>query len=278
MSKLLLDSTLSPIIMAVETHSKWKETNIGGTPFPLPWLWEEGYPFTCFLDTATCKGPSCQKISTQRRHNQTSTSMDPWDWDFHQHFFPNPSWVQGFPENLVVERRLKHKPKTTTSTVWNILQVTCRISSPSPPNQMCFHLINGPIYMLFVHLLHQLLPPKKLTINPVYWWLIPPKKTSLSLGLHQLNITCCSEDLIILPKPISFESNPNKNPAVGPTCHNGATHLRGGLVEITCHGTPQPLPGILMDSAPLFGKPRVWEEKGIGISNINIYIHLKIDR
>ena len=33
---------LSPIIMEVENHPKWKETNIGGTPFPLPWLWEEG--------------------------------------------------------------------------------------------------------------------------------------------------------------------------------------------------------------------------------------------
>ena len=35
--------TLSPRIMDVENHPKWKETNIGGTPFPLPWLWEEGY-------------------------------------------------------------------------------------------------------------------------------------------------------------------------------------------------------------------------------------------
>ena len=34
---------LSPIIMEVESYPKWKETNIGGTHFPLPWLWEEGY-------------------------------------------------------------------------------------------------------------------------------------------------------------------------------------------------------------------------------------------
>ena len=35
-------------------------------------------------------------------------------------------------------------------------------------------------------------------------------------------------------------------------------HLHRGLVEVTCHGTPQPFPGILMDSAPLFGKPGLW--------------------
>ena len=35
-------STLSPTIMEVENHPKWKETNIGGTPSPHPWLWEEG--------------------------------------------------------------------------------------------------------------------------------------------------------------------------------------------------------------------------------------------
>ena len=29
--------------MYVENHPKWKATNIGGTHFPLPWLWEEGY-------------------------------------------------------------------------------------------------------------------------------------------------------------------------------------------------------------------------------------------
>ena len=34
--------TLSPIIMEVENYPKWKETNIGGIHFPLPWLWEEG--------------------------------------------------------------------------------------------------------------------------------------------------------------------------------------------------------------------------------------------
>ena len=28
--------------MPVESYPKWKETNIGGTHFPLPWLWEEG--------------------------------------------------------------------------------------------------------------------------------------------------------------------------------------------------------------------------------------------
>ena len=28
--------------MEVEKLAKWKETNIGGTYFPLPWLWEEG--------------------------------------------------------------------------------------------------------------------------------------------------------------------------------------------------------------------------------------------
>ena len=32
--------TLPPIIMEVENDPKWKETNIGGTHFPLPWLWE----------------------------------------------------------------------------------------------------------------------------------------------------------------------------------------------------------------------------------------------
>ena len=35
-----------PIIMEAEHHPKWKETNIGRTHFPLPWLWEEGYPFS----------------------------------------------------------------------------------------------------------------------------------------------------------------------------------------------------------------------------------------
>ncbi len=35
--------SLSPIIMEVENCTKWKETNIGGTHFPLPWLWEEEY-------------------------------------------------------------------------------------------------------------------------------------------------------------------------------------------------------------------------------------------
>ena len=34
-------SPFPPIIMEVETHPKWKETNIGGTYFSLPW-WEEG--------------------------------------------------------------------------------------------------------------------------------------------------------------------------------------------------------------------------------------------
>ena len=28
---------------SVENYPKWKETNIGGTHSPLPWLWEEGY-------------------------------------------------------------------------------------------------------------------------------------------------------------------------------------------------------------------------------------------
>ena len=39
--------TLSPIIMEVENHPKWKEINIGGTHFPLNHdygrTWEEGY-------------------------------------------------------------------------------------------------------------------------------------------------------------------------------------------------------------------------------------------
>ena len=35
--------TLSPRIMEVENHPKWKETDIGGTHFTLPWLWEKGY-------------------------------------------------------------------------------------------------------------------------------------------------------------------------------------------------------------------------------------------
>ena len=35
---------LSPTIMEEENYpTKWKETNIGGTHFSLPWLWEEGY-------------------------------------------------------------------------------------------------------------------------------------------------------------------------------------------------------------------------------------------
>ncbi len=41
--KITWQYTLSPIIMEVENYPKWKETNIGGTHFPLPWLWEEGY-------------------------------------------------------------------------------------------------------------------------------------------------------------------------------------------------------------------------------------------
>ena len=42
--------TLPPIIMEVENMSlKEKETNIGGTYFPLPWLWEEGYFPIVFL-------------------------------------------------------------------------------------------------------------------------------------------------------------------------------------------------------------------------------------
>ena len=40
-SHYLQGSTLSPIVMQVEHHPKWKETNIGGTHFLLPWLWEE---------------------------------------------------------------------------------------------------------------------------------------------------------------------------------------------------------------------------------------------
>ena len=32
---------LSPIIMEVKNYPKWKETNIEGTHFPLPWLSEE---------------------------------------------------------------------------------------------------------------------------------------------------------------------------------------------------------------------------------------------
>ena len=35
--------TLPPIIMEVENYHKWKETNIEGTHFSLPWLWEEEY-------------------------------------------------------------------------------------------------------------------------------------------------------------------------------------------------------------------------------------------
>ena len=35
--------TLSPIIMEVESRPKWKESNMRGTYFPLPWSWEEGY-------------------------------------------------------------------------------------------------------------------------------------------------------------------------------------------------------------------------------------------
>ena len=34
-------STLPPIIMEVENGYIWKVTTIGGTPFWLPWLWEE---------------------------------------------------------------------------------------------------------------------------------------------------------------------------------------------------------------------------------------------
>ena len=64
-------SIVSPIIMEMENHPKWKETNIGGTHFPLPWLREEGYP------TATLNGMisiSClhilsgQSSKTQRIH------------------------------------------------------------------------------------------------------------------------------------------------------------------------------------------------------------------
>ena len=33
--------TLSAIIMEVENDQKWKETNIEGTHFQLPWLWED---------------------------------------------------------------------------------------------------------------------------------------------------------------------------------------------------------------------------------------------
>ena len=33
---------LSLIIMEVENHPNWKETKIGGTHFPLSWLWEKG--------------------------------------------------------------------------------------------------------------------------------------------------------------------------------------------------------------------------------------------
>ena len=68
---LYIVSIVSPIIMEMENHPKWKETNIGGTHFPLPWLREEGYP------TATLKGMisisflhflSGQSSKTQRIH------------------------------------------------------------------------------------------------------------------------------------------------------------------------------------------------------------------
>ncbi len=41
--KMLCVATLSPIIMEVENGHIWKVTTIGGTHFPLPWVWEEGY-------------------------------------------------------------------------------------------------------------------------------------------------------------------------------------------------------------------------------------------
>ena len=40
---VFLNVTLPPIIMEVENYHKWKETNIEGTHFSLPWLWEEEY-------------------------------------------------------------------------------------------------------------------------------------------------------------------------------------------------------------------------------------------
>ncbi len=46
--------TLSPITMEVEDHPKWKEINVGGAPFPLPWLWEKGYGST-FQSCHGCK-------------------------------------------------------------------------------------------------------------------------------------------------------------------------------------------------------------------------------
>ncbi len=47
-------SFLPPIIMEVENHPKRKETDIGGTHFPLPWLWEEGYIEWCGCVTLAC--------------------------------------------------------------------------------------------------------------------------------------------------------------------------------------------------------------------------------
>ena len=47
----LVSGTLSPIIMEAENYPKRKEANIGGTHFPLPWLWEGGISliFLCFF-------------------------------------------------------------------------------------------------------------------------------------------------------------------------------------------------------------------------------------
>ena len=42
-----MENTLPPRIMEVENGCFWKVTTIGGTHFPLPWLWEKG----CIFDS-----------------------------------------------------------------------------------------------------------------------------------------------------------------------------------------------------------------------------------
>ena len=46
------EGTLSPTIMEVEYHPRWKETHIGGSHFPLPWLM--GGRVGCFWKNLSC--------------------------------------------------------------------------------------------------------------------------------------------------------------------------------------------------------------------------------
>ena len=68
----------SPIIMEVENYPKWQETNIEGSYFPLPWLWEGRYPPWLGKWVSFCIGGMILECTLPDMHQVTHAWFISW--------------------------------------------------------------------------------------------------------------------------------------------------------------------------------------------------------